>query len=232
MKNDLYNLDLEKHVLGGILRDPDYSQMGLDLLRVSDFYKTFHQQVFQAALDLSARKEPVDLVTVAARLKAKGVDGYASTLADIGDHFPSNMTAYCRKLQDLATRREIKHTALKMSTECDDGTLDTSELLDRYQALILGLDTCQDDTFQDMATMTIQSVNRYGHKHESTGIKTGFYSCGFVFVAVSVDRLYGHGGHILKGVILAGIKAQDKRLVAVQQLGRVQGAVIAFSRHL
>ena len=172
MKNDLFNLELEKHVLGGMIRDTDHCQTGLDMLSISDFHKTFHQQVFQAALDLSARKEPVDLVTVATRLKT--VDGYASQLADIGDYFPSNMTAYCRKLKDLATRREAKHTALKFSAECDDPTVEISELLDRFQAAALGLDGGQDAPFQDMPTLAIQTVNRYGHKHERTGIKTGF----------------------------------------------------------
>ena len=171
------NLEAEKIILAGILIDPEQGREALDAVRVSDYYNGNHQLIFQAALDLAARKERIDLVTIKSRLAETGdleKIGGQGYLAEITDYMTVSVLPACRKVREMANRRALITKAAGIQAAAFDTTSDFSETLDKAQAAILGIDSGQADSFQDMQTMTIQSMNRYGHKHEHTGIKTGF----------------------------------------------------------
>src|SRR5262249_20656985 len=68
-----HNLDAEKAALGGIIYDNDRLDDALaERLEVADFYRNAHQRIYRQALQLAARKEPIDLVTLAAALEPRG----------------------------------------------------------------------------------------------------------------------------------------------------------------
>jgi replicative DNA helicase len=171
------NLEAEKIILAGILIDPEQGREALDAVRASDFYNGNHKLIFNAALDLAARKERIDLVTIKSRLAETGdleKIGGQGYLADLTDYITVSVLPACQEVREKANRRDfITKTARNMAAAYDI-TSDFSKILDKAQADILGIDNSQVDSSQDMATWAIQSVNRYGHKHEHTGIKTGF----------------------------------------------------------
>lgn len=167
-----HSQDFETSVIAGLLIDQDYSRIALDLLKPSDFYSTAYQQIFEAASNLAGKGEPVDLVTVKEQLN--GLIS-ASDLARIVDFpVPVNISAYCRKLQEYAKRRELIEITNDVQADAFDTSTDFSELLDDAKTDIQAIDSGADDTFQGMPTMTMESVNRYIHKHKRPGIKTGF----------------------------------------------------------
>src|SRR5436309_1990522 len=65
------SLEAEEAVLGGILLDNAALDRVTELVQADDFYREAHRKVFRAMLDLSARNEPADLITLAEVLKAR-----------------------------------------------------------------------------------------------------------------------------------------------------------------
>ncbi|NNG36843.1 replicative DNA helicase [Nakamurella aerolata] len=66
------DLPAEQSVLGGMLLSKDAIADVVESLRVSDFYKPAHSLIFDAVLDLYAKGEPADPITVSAELDRNG----------------------------------------------------------------------------------------------------------------------------------------------------------------
>lgn len=66
------NLEAEENVLGAILLSPNALTAVSDAVRPSDFYRESHGIIFQAALDLDAAGEPVDVITLTNALEEQG----------------------------------------------------------------------------------------------------------------------------------------------------------------
>ena len=64
--------DAEQSVLGAIFRRPAILDDIGGIIRPSDFYSPVHRHVFQAALNVSERGRPVDMVSVSAELTSMG----------------------------------------------------------------------------------------------------------------------------------------------------------------
>jgi replicative DNA helicase len=62
----------EQSVIGGMLLSKDAIADVVEVLRGHDFYRPAHELVFEAVLDLYARGEPADAVTVSAELTRAG----------------------------------------------------------------------------------------------------------------------------------------------------------------
>lgn len=66
------NLEAEQSLLGAILIDKGALLRVQDAVRADDFYKQAHADVFEAMLELSERREPIDLLSLTNRLNEKG----------------------------------------------------------------------------------------------------------------------------------------------------------------
>ncbi len=66
------DLDAEQSVLGGMLLSKDAIADVVEIIKGHDFYRPAHETVYQAILDLYAKGEPADPITVAAELVKRG----------------------------------------------------------------------------------------------------------------------------------------------------------------
>ena len=64
--------EAEQSILGSILIDRDAIVEVADFLKPEDFYRQAHGRIYAAMLDLSERREPVDVVTVSESLDRTG----------------------------------------------------------------------------------------------------------------------------------------------------------------
>ena len=64
-------VDAEKSVLGCLLLDKDSIIKIADILTAEDFYHDHHRFIYECALELFLKSEPIDLVTIATKLQAK-----------------------------------------------------------------------------------------------------------------------------------------------------------------
>lgn len=65
------DIEAEMSVLGSLMLDKDAIFKVVDLISPQDFYKPLHREVYEAALDLCQRREPIDILSVSARLREK-----------------------------------------------------------------------------------------------------------------------------------------------------------------
>src|SRR6201999_1563563 len=66
------DLDAEQSVLGGMLLSKDAIADVVEVLKGQDFYRPAHETIYSAILDLYARGEPADPITLAAELTKRG----------------------------------------------------------------------------------------------------------------------------------------------------------------
>ena len=84
--------EAERSVLGCILLEKDSIIKIADILVATDFYHNHHQFIYQSALELFQRSEPVDLVTIATSLQANGkleLIGGPAFLAELQNEVPT-----------------------------------------------------------------------------------------------------------------------------------------------
>src|SRR4051794_32341405 len=88
------NLEAEQSVLGGILIDNQTFHKIVDVLSQEDFYRPAHARMFEAMCALVAKGEPVDVVTLTAKMKELGIYeevGGAAYLAELLERVPTAM---------------------------------------------------------------------------------------------------------------------------------------------
>ena len=66
------SIEAEQSVLGSLLIDRDAVIEVADFLKPEDFYRQAHGRIYAAIIELSERREPVDVVTVAEALERTG----------------------------------------------------------------------------------------------------------------------------------------------------------------
>jgi replicative DNA helicase len=64
-------IDLEEAVIGAVMIEKDALFMIHEIIKPECFYKPSHQMIYQAAIDLSNRYEPIDTLTITEELRKK-----------------------------------------------------------------------------------------------------------------------------------------------------------------
>lgn len=72
------NTEAEQCLLGCLMLDKDAIVKVVDFIRSEDFYRGAHQDIYQAMVDLYSKADPIDILSVSARLKER------NRLDDIG----------------------------------------------------------------------------------------------------------------------------------------------------
>lgn len=92
-----HNLDSEKALLGAIMLKPEAMHDIFDILAGGEsFYSEKHRLIWKAIFDLFEKKEPVDMISLSARLKERGLleqIGGGTFLAELVSAVPSAANA-------------------------------------------------------------------------------------------------------------------------------------------
>lgn len=178
LPSDLYT---EQRILSGCLQFPEQLETALENIKPDDFYSNAHRQIFQAIVDMSERKEPIDLGTLAMELKKRGelnnsinIEGLVKVMDNVP--IPSSMPYSCKAIEEKARLRALIHYCNTIQNKCHDETIEPKEIIDQAQRLVLDIGI-GGDNFTDMQELTSQSMERYEDSYENRnvkGIKTGF----------------------------------------------------------
>lgn len=138
------SLDSERALLGALLLKPDVIHDVGDMVRTDSFYAEKHRAIFEAMRDLSERGEPIDILTLAERLTAKGLlerSGGRAYIAELAASAPSpgNYHHYA----DLVARKHVMRSLIEASHEitetCYDESQETMMVLDKAEKLIYAI---------------------------------------------------------------------------------------------
>ncbi|SRR5438876_1081879 len=179
------SLEAEEAVLGGILLDNTALDRITELVHVDDFYRESHRTVFRAMLDLSARNEPSDLITLAEVLKGHGelaAVGGSAYLAELAERVPTaaHVVQYAKIVRDKSILRALIGAATEIAMHGYDGRQDVGEMLDRAEQLIFGIsDRKVKPEFvriSDLLVESLKTIERlYEQKQAVTGVPSGFH---------------------------------------------------------
>ena len=184
------DIEAEQSILAGCIIQPADIDDICELINYSDFYKSSHQKIFQAILELSAKKIYPELNALVSHLRQSNQleeIGGASYLAKLLDSIPlpTNIKHFCNIIKGKSILRQLINKAQTISRCCFESNGDFEAVLDQAQRDILSVDVefGQKDFVQikDMLTERIDFYEeRFNSKSELTGISSGFSKIDFL----------------------------------------------------
>jgi len=177
--------DAERALLGCALQDAErvldlctHRQIGAD-----SFYLESHRELFEAMLTLHAARKPVDLVTVADRLREAGrldAVGGEEELARLIEGTPTTAHAdyYAQRVYEnhllrriIGTAREVTENCYKGETEADGVLVEAEEAFFSLSEQRIGADKAWGDLINDEMKEVEKLISE---KKGITGLSTGF----------------------------------------------------------
>jgi replicative DNA helicase len=178
------SVEAEQSVLGSILIDRDAIIEIADFLRPEDFYRQAHGRVFAAMLDLSERREPIDVVTVAEALERSGdleSIGGRAYLGTLSNQTPTavHVAQYARIVERKALLRNLIGAAGKIAGIGYEDPAEVQEAIDRAEQELFAVSQRRVAAgFSPLRSLLHDAYDRldYLHEHrgEISGIRTGF----------------------------------------------------------
>lgn len=179
-----HSIEAEESVLGALLIDKDAVTDVAEFLRPEHFYKEANRHIFQAMLDLYSEREPIDLVTVAERLKkAKNLKpiGGSAYLSKLAGDVPTAAHAehYARIVKDHHTKRELISAASNLTELAFDEGQNLDQILDTAERSVFSLSQQNlKQVFIPIKDALAESFDRLDELHKSSedirGVPTGF----------------------------------------------------------
>lgn len=179
-----HNLEAEESVLGALLLDRDAIIRVASSLKPEDFYRGAHATIYRVILDLYNRREPPDLLTVAAELERRDeLDnvGGMTALTDLLAAVPTavHIEYYGQIVERTATLRRIIAAGTQIVNIGYNELLDTDEALDAAQRTIH--DVAQHRGARDFVSIAEVLEGYFDkldfiqqHRGEVIGVPTGF----------------------------------------------------------
>ncbi|WP_237340894.1 replicative DNA helicase [Williamsia soli] len=177
----------EQSVLGGMMLSKDAIADVLEKLRPGDFYRPAHQAVYDAILDLYAKGEPADAVTVAGQLDRAGElrrIGGAPYLHTLISTVPTAANAgyYAEIVAEKAILRRLVEAGTRIvqfGYAGADGQ-DVAEVVDRAQAEVYEVTerrTAEDYVaLEELLQPTMDEIDSIASRGGlSLGVPTGFH---------------------------------------------------------
>ena len=178
------NAEAEAALISAILMDSTALLDIVDILTPEDFYKSAHQYIFEAVLDLFNANEPVDLVTLSNRLKERGdleKIGGAAFLAQLLDTVPMAVNAeyYSRIVYGKACLRRLIEKSNAIAQRCFEDQGDVDEVIDFAESSIFEVsERKMKPAFAHIGSIIETNIDaleeRQGNKALITGVSTGF----------------------------------------------------------
>lgn len=221
-----HDLTAEQAVLGSVLIDADAMMYIGDILTPAMFYRKQHSAIWQAMTTLHERREPLDILTVAAAVPAETKD-VAAYLIDLMNAVPTsiNADAYARIVADRYARRQLIELGGKVAKGAWDETAALEDTLrDTTTALMAirhGRDSNPVQTAADSTAVYVDSfLERVTGEHKPKGITTGLIDVDRLLTSMAAPHQYLLAGRPGMGksalalcIVLHALIRQNKRVL-------------------
>ena len=215
-----HSYEAEESVLGALLIDKDAMMKVADLLDARDFYKDSHGRMYQCMVDLYAKSDPIDILSVTNRLKERqelDTVGGEKTVTHIATLVPTagNVSHYARIVKKTATLRRLISAASEISEHGFNEDDEVDVVLDRAEQALFSVS---------------QDHKQYSFTKISDALEEAF---------VRIDKLH-KGDHDLRGVTtglsnldnkLAGWQKSDLVILAARPSVGKTSLALDFARH-
>lgn len=178
------NIEAEQSILSAILIDNNTLLDVIEILAAQDFYKTAHQKIFAAIVDLFDKGEPIDLVTLANNLDESGQledVGGATYLARLVDAVPLAVNAqhYAKIVHDKAALRKLIANANAIAKRCFRDEGDVDDVIDFAETSIFEIsEKKSQQAFYPLSKLILHNIEtleeKQGNRSLVTGVPMGF----------------------------------------------------------
>lgn len=133
-----HDLEAEQSVLGALMLDQNAVAAVRDMLEPSDFYAEKHRHIYQAALELSDRGEPIDPITLRAQMERAGTlsrSGGVDYIAELSIVTPTaaSVKHYADIVVEHAVRRRLIEAGGDVTAMGFDESITVQEAMDRAE---------------------------------------------------------------------------------------------------
>ncbi|HYX15642.1 MAG TPA: replicative DNA helicase [Nostoc sp.] len=211
------NIEAEEAILGGILLDPEATQMLADTLVAEAFYIQAHKDIYHAALQLARKHKHIDLLTVTSWLSDNDLltrVGGRNKLASLVDRTVSavNIDGLAQIVMEKYLTRKLISAANQILKLAYDESVPLAERLDAAEEKIFSIrhETQTDKSVRmnrDISVINFAEIERISQGEQEPGIATGFYD---------LDALTGGGFHPGELIIGGGRPGMGKSSLAHQ----------------
>lgn len=209
------DLAAEQSVLGGMLLSKDAIADVVEVLKPADYYRPAHELIHGAILDLYARGEPADPITVAGELTKRGElvrvggPGYLHTLVN-SVPTAANAEYYAEIVHERAVLRRLVEAGTRIAGMGYAAEGDVDEIVNAAQAEIYAV--TEQRTNEDYAPLSdimegaLDEIEAIGSRNgQMSGVPTGF---------ADFDQLT-NGLHPGQMIVIAARPAMGKSTLAL-----------------
>ena len=179
-----YNEEAEQYVLGACFGSGDAFARALEIIELDDFYKTSHRKIFSAMQYMFEANEPIDILTIADRLRkgnelddAGGMDyldfleGLVPTSAAISHH--------SKIIREKKVLRDLIETATEIVASSYEDSDDADQILDKAERSIFEISEKRTKrsfySIKEIVKSSFDSIEKLFEKPGMvTGVETGF----------------------------------------------------------
>jgi replicative DNA helicase len=188
------NLEAEMALLGSILVDREMMGAVGEIVSPVDFYAHVHETIFLALVQLYERGEPLDKITLAEELRARGLldnVGGLAYLTSLMDTVPTAASAeyYAQIVREKAALRGLIHAGTQITQIGFESEEDVEAAIDRSEQVVyeVGRRRLHGDfaPIRKLLKGTFEQIDRLYHSRgDRTGLTSGFrdideYTSGF-----------------------------------------------------
>ncbi|MBI5678122.1 MAG: replicative DNA helicase [Planctomycetes bacterium] len=179
------SIEAEMSVLGAMILDNEVISLVIPILNKLSFYKTAHQELYQAIVDVYDKGQPVDLVVLREELKKRSLlekVGGVEYLMELEEAVPTigNVEYYANIVREKAIKRNLIEVAATIQKQSFEESTDTEHLLDASERAIFDITQKKFNTastkLNEILKETFSRIeNLHDRQSRLTGLSAGFY---------------------------------------------------------
>lgn len=177
-------LESEQAILGALMINPDSIATIVELIKPDNFYKQAHKYIYEAALELFDKNDPIDVVTISEllrdldRLDHVGGRAYVNDLA-LSVITTANIEYHCKKVAEKSLLRELIKAGSEIVAEAYEQP-NVERALDFAERTIFDIGQKRDARelthIKNIVSESFHRIEqRYENKDELLGVSSGFY---------------------------------------------------------
>lgn len=178
------NVEAEQCLLGCLMLDKNAIVKVADFVNDHDFYKESHKEIFGSMIDLFTKMEPIDIISVSAKLKERGkldqIGGYAY-LTSLINMVPTatHVANYAKLVREKKVLRDLIEASHQIGLDAFNESEDVDVLLDKAEKKVFGIGqrslTQSFVPIREMLGETFERIDQLSkHQGQYRGIATGF----------------------------------------------------------
>jgi len=138
------NTEAEQCLLGCLMLDKEAIVKVVDFIKSEDFYKGIHQDIYQSMFELYERSEPIDILSVSARLKEKNrieEIGGSAYLTSLINSVPTatHVSNYAKIVRQKKILRDLIAASEEIGLTAFDEEEEVDVLLDKAEKIVFNI---------------------------------------------------------------------------------------------